>query len=338
MMAGFLFLLGAGVLLSGEETPPHGSIAGTVVNASQGGVPVGGAEVSLRVNVDGHFVVAAEGLTDKDGKFLFPDIPADPSYVYLPGASWQAVHYAGARVRLDRQRPDAKLQIEVRDAVTEPNPLTVRNHKIILTPEHEALRVNESLLIENATKMTYVGKPANESSRAATLTLSIPPEFTRVTFEKEFFGRRFVVIDERLVTDLPWEPGTRELNFTYLLPNDRRNRNWERSLDLPTSELLVAVRCEHPDEVSCKLPRTSAEADGTIAFASKGLPPGYVLHVQLEKPPIQWLKYAPWGSLIVVAGLIVVSIRYSNRSRRKTRAAATTAASSKHARTSSTAR
>jgi len=317
MLAILLCALGAGALPVGVEKPQHGSIAGTVVNASRGGVPVSGAEVALRVNVDGRFVVAAETTSDEKGRFLFPDLPADPDYVYLPGASWQTVHYAGTRVRLDGKRPNAELQIQVRDVVRSPNPLVVRNHRIVITPEQGALRVTESLLVENATSAAYVGQPLHKSSRAATLTLSIPSQFSRVTFEKEFYGRRFTVIDDRLVTDVPWEPGVREVNFTYVLPNTDRRRIWKRPLDLPTSRLLVIVRGAKR-EVTSNASRAPTEPDGSVAFAAESLPGGHVVEVALDELPVSWTTYAAWGALLVTIALIVLTIVLHNRLRTKT--------------------
>lgn len=58
-----------------------------------------------------------------------------------------------------------------------------------------------------ATFRTYVGRPAHEGGRTATLRLSIPSDFHRTTFHKEFYGRQFTLIDGRLVTDIPWAPG-----------------------------------------------------------------------------------------------------------------------------------
>jgi len=58
-----------------------------VVNASEGRTPAAGAEVLLRVNVDGQFVIVAETITGADGKFLFEPLPIRADYQYLPGAN-----------------------------------------------------------------------------------------------------------------------------------------------------------------------------------------------------------------------------------------------------------
>ena len=59
----------------------------------------------------------------------------------------------------------------------------------------------------------------------------------------------------KLVTSIPWEPGRRELKFTYFLHNTSSTRVWERTLDLPTERLQVRVATTAPDQVTCNLDR-----------------------------------------------------------------------------------
>src|SRR3990172_4831798 len=304
MLTSLCLLVAAGGMPPGDETPKRGSISGMVVNASQENAPVGGAEVALRVLVDGQFVIAGETKTDGQGRFSFDNVPADPDYVYLPGASWETVHYSGERLRLDSRQRHVDVQIPVRDVVKTPNPLTVRDHRITVETEQNALRVTESLLVVNPGQSTYGGQPSGASTRAATLTLSIPPNFTRVTFHKEFYGRRFVVIDGKLVTDIPWEPGGRELKFTYVLPRSEGQRAFERPLDLPTSRLLVTIPNADANQVTCNAAPTEHDDHTAVAFASEQLPAGHVLRVDFGRLPVALAAFAPWGAFVIVVGLI----------------------------------
>lgn len=293
-------------LSAANPLPPEaGSIGGVVVNATQDEAPVSGAAVVLRVELDGQLVVAAETTSDEHGRFLFDDLPADEEYVYLPGANRAGVHYPGPRLRLNRRRRDTTVTLRVHDTVTQPNPLIVRQHDIVIRPEQGALRVTETLLIENPSTSTYVGQPAKTNGRAATLSLSIPVDFVRTTFHKEFFGRRFTLIDDKLVTDVPWTPGTQQLMFTYVLPNANRHRVWKRPLDLPTSNFRITIVNDNPDEVTCNVEPASSEQAGEVVFASKAtLNSGHVIRLELGRLPVPFMVYARWAALIVVVGLI----------------------------------
>lgn len=316
-------LLVLSLIAAGPSAPQSGSIGGVVVNASQGDTPVSGAEVALRVKVDKQFVLAAETTTDEDGRFLFDNLPADPEYSYLPGANWQTVHYPGRRIQLSDRQRDLRVRIEVRDSIQTPNPLRVRDHRIEIQRQSNALRVTESLTVENPEETTYVGLPKGKSGRAATLSLSVPADFVRTTFQKEFYGRRFVLIDKKLVTDIPWTPGIRELEFTYVLPAEGPKWTWERPLDLPTSRVLLTVRspdleqAQDLEPLSCNMQPMHTDDDGAAAFVAEALPAGHVLRVELGQVPAPLMSYARWAALFIVTGLIALTGLYLRRQRKR---------------------
>lgn len=303
------FILVGLLAVLAQDAHRAGSISGVVVNASREQAPVGGAEVILRVRLEGQFVVAAEGVADEQGQFMFDNIPADGDYIYLPGANRDGIHYPGPRVRISEQKPHARVKLKVHDTITHPSPLVLRRHDIEIHPETDALRVTETLLIENPGSQTYIGLPTRKDGRAATLRLSIPADFRRTTFHQEFYGRQFTLIDDRLVTDIPWTPGQREVAFTYVLPNKDRNRDWQRPLDLPCDHLRITVHTDAPDEVVCNLSRDSLLKPGSVSFESKGaaLPAGHLVQLQLEQLPISLGTYGRWLALAVLVVLIATT-------------------------------
>jgi hypothetical protein len=222
-------------------------------------------------------------------------------------------------VRLSPQQPHARVKLAIHDTVSDPNPLVLRRHEITIHPETDALRVTEKLLIENPSLKTYIGHPQRAGGRATTLRLSIPSDFRRTTFHKEFYGRQFTLFDGRLVTDIPWTPGQRELAFTYVLPNEDRNRVWQRPLDLPCDHLRIEVHTDTPDEISCNLSRASLQTKGAVTFESTGqtLPADHMVRVQLESLPISLATHGRWLALAVLVGLIVATSLIRTHFRRK---------------------
>lgn len=285
-----------------------GVIEGAVVRALDQ-TPVSGAEVVLRAKVDGQLLPVAETTADAQGRFRFEHLPADGAYVYLPGANRDGIHYPGPSVRLSSLRRRAQVSLAVHDAVTFPNPLVVRRHEIVFCPQPDALEVTESMLIDNPSPACYVGQSAGEDAEPVTLQLAIPANFERITFASEFFGRRFSLIDGKLLTGIPWPPGQRELTFSYLLPNSQRHYEWQRPLDLPSEGVRVLVRSDSPQQVACNLNRAPRQEDGVIAFEAheRTLSAGYVLRVELGHLPISAMTYAPWGALALLAGLILAT-------------------------------
>jgi hypothetical protein len=268
--------------------------------------PVAGAEVGLRVRLDGRFVLIEERATDTYGRFTFRQLPVGEDFEYLPGANRDGVHYPGPRVHLTRARPAAEVRLTVCDAVRSPSPLVARRHEILICPEPGLVRVSETILVDNPGPSSYVGQAADGQSQPITLRLSIPADFLRTTFDQEFFGRHFSLADGKLVTSIPWTPGPRELKFSYLLANPKSRFRWDRPLDLPCSDLTLIIRTARPDEVSCNLNAEPLRHGGEVAFTLSGrnLPAGQVIRVDVGRLPVPWMAYGRWLALAVLIGLV----------------------------------
>jgi hypothetical protein len=311
-----------GALLLAQPQSDAGSIGGLVVNSFRDNSTEGSAEVVLRVELDGEFVVVEQTTADRDGRFRFEGLPLDQGLVYLPGANRDGVHYPGPRIRLSKDRPNADVVLRVQETIAEPNPLVIRDWELLLVIEPGVLRVTENLVIENPEPRTYVGRTPEGGAEPVTLQLGISPDFERVTFDKEYFGRQFALIGEKLATDLPWTPGRHQLGFTYVLRNDGRRRIWTRPLDLPCQHVRLTVHTSDADAVSCNLGASPSRAEGTLTFDSneRELQPGFVIQVELSRLPVSVMIYARWIILaalaLMIAGtLVLLKRRGRSRSR-----------------------
>jgi hypothetical protein len=314
-----LLLLGAAAadIDTGSRPEPAGIVQGIVVDGTNEGKPLEGVDVILRAGTGGELFPVAETKTDRYGKFLFEQVPPDPAIVYLPGANREGVHYPGQRVRLDANNRVAHLTIVAFDAVTMPSPLVAKRHDIDVAVDGQTLTVTETLLLSNPTRTTYVGQSMGNGP-PVTFWLSIPKDFDRVTFDKEFFGRRFLVVDHRPVTDILWLPGEQELRFTYHVPLVESAGRFHRPLDVPSSKIRVRVQGTSAGQVSCNLPRAGA-ADGEVAFASAGgpLPESFTLALAISALPFPWMQYARWGALLALVALVAATVAvYRLRGRR----------------------
>jgi hypothetical protein len=291
-----------------------GAITGVVVNGTQSDQPLAHAEVHLRAGTNGLFEPVGTCTTDSDGRFAFRDLPLDASIVYLPGANRDGVHYPGQRVQLTSREPLADVRIVAFDAIHIDSPLVAERHEIDVSVGERMLEIRETLAVANRSRATYVGQPDDELS-TVTLQLSIPPNFDRVTFDREFFGRRFRIVDHRVVTDVPWPPGDYELKFTYRVPLEESAGLFRRPMDLPTSHLSIRVRANDLRSVSCNL--TSAAQNGNQAtfVADEQLPAGYAVELQIGQGPFPWLLVARWVSLGLLAALVLAAIYVRRRAR-----------------------
>jgi hypothetical protein len=282
-----------------------GAITGVVVNGSKQRAPVPGATVILRIDDGGALFVVAETTSDAQGRFRFDNLPVVSGSVYLPGANYQEIHYPGARVRLGERHPAADQRLIVYDTIADPSPLVATRHEIDIRAEAGVLVVTERIVVANRTRRSYVGLEAPTAESPTTFRLSLPSEFARVTFEKEFFGRQFHVNQGRLETGIPWTPGERELKFTYRLPFEGRYWSFRRPLDLPCDYVRVSVARDQIPDVASNLQKVS-ETDAAVVFEATGelLPAGYTIQVELGNLPVPWTTYARWGAFATLGVLV----------------------------------
>jgi hypothetical protein len=299
-------LIAISSLANADAQPAHiGKIQGVVVNGTRGNEPIGDVEVLLRADLDGALEPLAITRTDMYGKFVFEDVPLDPTILYLLGADRDGVHYPGKRIRIDFDNRFAHDTIVTFDAARAPSPLIVRRHDIALDVQQEVIEISETLLVTNPSRTTYVGEEA-EDTPPVTLRLSVPPTFDRVTFGSEFYGRRFRIVDHQPVTDIPWPPGERELKFAYRIPIEATGGMFRRSLDTPCRNLTLRVRGTKTDEVSGNLERVDKSPNENV-FAATELHAGHTIEMQIGTLPFPWIQYTRWGSLLALAALTVAT-------------------------------
>jgi len=283
-----------------------GRIVGIVRNHSAGDVPLGGAPVVLRLRAQGQWALWDETTADEHGQFHFEHLPVGPSFPYSAGASRDDVYYPGPTVELSARHSLAGVDLAVCDAVASPCPLVISDFQITVQAEPGVMRFTESLLIDNPSSRCYAGPPVGKDGAPITLRLSIPEDFQRVTFDEEFYGRRFAVIGGKLATSIPWTPGQRKLSYSYTVPNVERCRTWDRPLDLPCRHVRLCVNGPAAEgAITCNLPAEGS--NGTAFINARGeLSAGYVIHLELGRLPISWIRPAKWMAPVALVLLIAM--------------------------------
>jgi hypothetical protein len=310
----YVFIFVVAQMLPGVDPPANAILQGEVVNGSKGGTPVSRAEVVLLAGKDNQFRHIAGTKTDQDGRFVFDHRQLTPSLdlVYIPGVNWEGVHYPGPRLQVDPNGSPLNVHLTVYDAIASPSPLVAEVHEIDIHIDTGVLDVTEIVVVDNPSSTTYVGTGDMPSSGTAptTLSMSIPEGVSQVTFNKEFDGRNFRLEDGRLVTDVPWPPGKRQLAFKYKLAVENNQLLFQRPLDLPCLHARIAVTGQAPQELTCNLPNVTASKLVPIAFESGGetLPAGYTLQLQMRKLLVSWIVYARWAAIIILGSLLAATV------------------------------
>jgi hypothetical protein len=295
-------------LLTAASDAGGGTIAGTIVNASAEKTPVNRAEVVLRVQAHGETLICGETISNEQGRFAFHNLPQGEEYTYMPGANRDGVHYPGPRLHLTAQKPYAEVELSVCDSISAPSPLVIRRQDISMRFQSGALSVAESIIVDNPTQRCYVGACSEKDGEPITMQLAVPSNFERTTFLMEFFGRRFILLGDILVTSVPWPPGRHELKFTYVLPIQQGIYLWQRPLDLPCEQLRISIETNKADDVSCNLPAAPMQSSGKVVYQSHGkiLPKGHVIRVELGHLPVPFMSYARWLAVTLLLVLFLI--------------------------------
>jgi hypothetical protein len=294
------------------------TVEGLVVNGSRGMATVPGAVVVLRAEHQGAMTPVAQTTADAGGRYRFEQLSFPDGVVCLPGANHQGIHYPGRRVTIGSRTAATDQNVVVYETVADPSPLVTVRHEIEVRPETGVLEVTETIQVANRSLQSYVGREIVAGEPPATLRLSIPPQFEKVTFFKEFFGRQFQLNRERLETQIPWTPGERELKFTYRLPIEHQHWVFRRPLDLPTEQVRIRVFGQSSD-VTCNLAASPTHQEDAIIFESQGtlIPAGHTIEVQFGSLPVAWTAAARWWALGGLAGLICATSAFMLLLRRR---------------------
>ncbi|MCA9217306.1 MAG: carboxypeptidase regulatory-like domain-containing protein [Planctomycetales bacterium] len=295
------------ILLVTSAAKSDGVIEGTIQNGTRTDGATAGVDVVLRAEVGGQMGVVAETVSDIDGRFRFADLPLGDDIVYLPGANLDDVHFPGSRVHLNQTHPRASVVVTVYEAATAPNPLVIDEHIVTVRSQPGAITVRESLRINNPSLTCYVGLPQHGSSLPVTLQLGVPKGFDRITFDTEAFGRQFRIVNEKLVTSLPWPPGIRELSFTYVINNPDRTGVWRRQLSLPCKHSQVVVELDEIDQARCNLPTQTKLGNNCVRFENSApLPAGYEVELSLGEVALPIDAHARRVALFMIISLVAV--------------------------------
>ena len=238
--------------------------------------------------------------------FEFENLPLIAGIQYVPGANHEEIHYPGPRLRFTDEKQNARVKLVIYEPSNGSNPLVFEQHDITVRLSSGVLEVTESMLIHNPSNKSFIGESAPGSEQRGTLQLAIPSHFERITFAKEFYGRRFALVEQKLWTDIPWPPGTRRLEFTYVLPHDQSPVVWLRPLDLPCSLLRLTVLTDKPDEVLCNLEaeRSTTNHQVTYITTAMTLSAGQEIHLHMGPSPYPMIVYGRWVAVSLLGALL----------------------------------
>ena len=235
-----LMLLAGGSASQAEE---EGTISGTVVNKTEGGGSTAGLPVTLAVFGLGE-PTTQETVTDEAGGFTFEQVPVSPDAAYHLTAVYADVEYVSPIVSVDSPGDLAGQEIAVYETTSDPAAIRASLMHLVMMPDEEtgSLVVSELIVIENSGDRTYVGAAADDpQEERQTLSFFVPVDALEVTIIDGLLVDNLVGTDFGFVDSAPWEPGTREVVFSYSLPYQGSDYVFRTELDFPADTVSILL-------------------------------------------------------------------------------------------------
>lgn len=183
--------------------------------------------VSIVVSVQGIPVHRAKATTNERGEARVDGVPAGEGATVTATAAWSGVNYT-ATAQVAKGATEAFARLELADTTEDAREIRIGRAHLILEPSAQSVRVSEVLVLHNAGKKTYTGKPLRIALFAGARDLkgggSLAPSL-------RLSGRNLEV-----ATYL--RPGETQIHFDYTLPPHLR---FERRSDLAIEKVFVVL-------------------------------------------------------------------------------------------------
>lgn len=267
---------------------PKGMLAIRAVQGTKDGPPIQGDAVEIGLFHREALIKRLSGRLDDHGELLLADLPVGLAITPVVQIKHAGVTYQETGPAMDATKPGANLDIVVYEVSEAPPAWKVAVRHMVVEPAASGFAVSETLVVENPADRTWMGAPADEQSRRATIAIPLPVGAERPELVQGFHGWCCSEhTDRSLIVQMPLMPGKTTFKFAYLAPVV------EGSLDLRVSSPAEVVRLSIfvPDDNSAartelvtQLPSGAASTQSLRLFQGDHLPAGSTAGLVLTAP------------------------------------------------------
>ncbi|MCG3180788.1 MAG: hypothetical protein BIFFINMI_03151 [Phycisphaerae bacterium] len=289
-----------------DPNPTHmtGSIPGTLLVMVQQGTKGAPAIAGGQVAVDlvhgrqSHWHKTAE--LREDGRVLLEQIPITLPIQPQVTFAYKGIDYTLVGKAMTPGAPDGVVRITVFEPTETEPAWVVKMHHIIITPtpDGQAYRVEESLVVENPDDHTWIGRPDGHGGHV-TMRRALPENLDN---KPEF------------VSDQPLLGGTSNFKLGYVIPVRDRKAALRVPMVAPTRQVEVMVTADEGTQVEAVdlTPDPSMnQMTGRECYKATDLATGQTVGVSLALPAAKAVATAAGGSplrkmLALIGGAIVL--------------------------------
>lgn len=299
------------------EQGPKGVLAVRVVQGTGGGPAVGGEEVEVILFHRDSPIKQIKSSVGDQGVLMLTDLPVGIGIRPLVRVKHAGVVYQDAGPEMDAANPKASMDVTVYEVTDDTPQWKVLMRHVATATSPAGIDVAETLVVENPADMTWMGGPADEQGRRATVTLNLPRGAANIQLIQGFHGWCCTAYESgELRVQMPLMPGKATYRFAYEVPIT------EGAVDLRSAAPVVVDHAAYfvPEAVSLgelallREAGTDTMGDQRVRLLqAQGVPGGQAVGLVLTglataPPPLP--AKAPGGvsSPMVIGGVVVAVV------------------------------
>ncbi|HOZ22472.1 MAG TPA: hypothetical protein PLO28_11855 [bacterium] len=290
----------------------NATFSGRLLDGSRDSTGVAGEAVALQLlRDDGHppREVAAQH-TGTDGAFSFSIASPDTGAAYLAMVEHQGVRYYSDQASFAAEN-QARHDIVRFDSSRSNREIAILMHHLFVQDMGEALALRETRVLHNPTAKTILNAVADGHEAGAILLIKLPPWAQNITPIAGRFGTDLHLHGNTLYDAGVFEPGNRQLSFTYELPWQRDRATLVIEVEQPTRSLDLFIGQEglrlEGEGLTSHGPFTIR---GTVyqRYGIENIAPGSRVQLQVVRQPQGGTSLPPWATLAATGVLLLAGI------------------------------
>ncbi len=305
-----------------REATSKGIIKGTAINKTLG-EKAPDVEVFLNFFMGDKPTAQRSVKTDKNGNFMFDDLPWDRSYSIT-------LEYGGARYSTDKMvfspgMDNIEIDLPIYEPTSSDENIEVPESHMIAKIIEDTISIADFSVYANSDNTVYIGDKVLEDGRKETLKFSTPDN------ARDFKLIHGISLNSTVGTDIGFSdtssviPGERRVVYTYSLSLESGDTYVEKVIDYPTGHFLLLIS-GFEGTVSVKGLSTGEpviiDNQNFLKWSGTELKPGHRIQIEFKKQ--KWLNivgegenYLQFGALGLLFLIILSAILFSNLAKPK---------------------
>jgi hypothetical protein len=289
------------------------TFSGRLLNGSRDSSGVADQKVTLQIfhHTDHAPRDVAVQTTGSGGAFSFRIPAPDTGSVYIAVSEHQGVRYYSDQASFARTTRAAGT-IVLFDSTQSNRGISVLMHHLFVQDMGEALALRETRVLNNPGTKTILNAISDGHEHGAILRIPLPPWAQEITPISGPFGSDLHVHENVLYDTGVFEPGNRQISFTYALPWQRDRATLVIQVDQPTRSLDLFVS----QQQNLRLEGSGLLNHGPFTIRGQAYQrygvgnalPGSRIELQVIRQSAAQESMPPWVTLAATGALLLLGV------------------------------